>query len=33
MAPISGIQGTSTSTAPSYSIRYVECYNTWLKKI
>ena len=28
MAPISGIQGTSTSTAPSYSIKYVECYNT-----
>jgi|TARA_R110001599_G_scaffold199453_2_gene396217 hypothetical protein len=28
MAPISGIQGTSEATAPSYSIKYVECYNT-----
>ena len=28
MAPISGIQGSSSATAPSYSIKYVECYNT-----
>ena len=28
MAPINGVQGTSDSTAPSYSIKYVECYNT-----
>lgn len=28
MAPTNGVQGTSDSTAPSYSIRYVECYNT-----
>ena len=28
MAPTNGVQGTSDSTAPSYSIKYVECYNT-----
>ena len=28
MAPTNGVQSTNTSTAASYSIRYVECYNT-----
>jgi len=28
MAPISGLQSTNSSTGASYSIKYVECYNT-----
>ena len=28
LAPNSGIQGNGNATSPSYSIKYVECYNT-----